>query len=116
MLNSINEMTVEQYLGFKEQGLLDGEVLEAIGYSSNSQPLLTKWKKERKFEAHLKNRKSLAKKKLNDFTIDQYNTMKLNGLKDTEIADVLKVHWRTLNNWKKKQREEGNLPAYKTIH
>lgn len=105
MLNSIDDLTVEQYLEWKKKKYSDAKILSMLNYSKNSASVMRTWK--------MKNGliKPQAKKNnpLDDFSVREFMKYKHLGKTNDDIAAWLNVHVSTLYEWIKHQKNIGNL-------
>ncbi len=103
---NINDLTVEQYIAWKREGLRDEEVLERFFYSPSSQKVLRKWKREN----GLYRLKIPKRNKLISLTANDFLKYKSSGIENKMIAKELGVSVKTLDKWIRDQKRQGELP------
>lgn len=106
----LKDLTVEQYMAWKQQGLRDWQVLELMHYSPNSQPLLSAWKRENGLIATNHNHKVLTGKVTDKLNVIDFLKLKNRGLKNDEIAQMYNISKASVYTWVREQKKLGNLP------
>lgn len=106
----LKDLSVEQYMVWKHQGLTDKEILEKMYYSVSCQPLLSKWKKKNGVLCTLINRKAFTKKVTEALTVQKFLELRNKGLRLIDIAELYHVSMSTLTYWVRDQKKMGNLP------
>lgn len=103
------ELTVEEYLSLKHQGIPDYEILIMFNYSENSGMALYHWKK--KHDLIFKAGKDTMPKKSDvlDNHIEEIKSMRQSNYTSKEIAREFGVHFRTYENWVKDKKKQGIL-------
>lgn len=102
------ELTVEQYLTWKDEGLSDKKILQRMYYSEQSNSVIQQWKKK---NGLLKRKHTCVNGRLLDhLTVMEYISYKNKGMRNADIAKKFNVAGTTLAKWIKEQKEVGNLP------
>lgn len=102
------ELTVEQYMTWKDEGLSDKKILQRMYYSEQSNSVIQQWKKKNGLLQ--KKHTCIHGRLLDDLTVAEYISYKNKGMRNADIAKRLNVSGNTLANWIKEQKEQGNLP------
>ncbi len=103
------ELTVEEYLSLKQQGLPDYEILRMFHYSENSGMALYHWKKRNNLIFQHGKKDMPKKTNVLDDHIEEINHMRQSNYTSKEIAFKFGVKLTTYEYWVRDKKKQGVL-------